>query len=189
MIGITGAAISQWTKPLFKKGVLVWVDETDNVFADVDSLEKAKRSGKAYIKVGHYNRLPTPFELTNDDRWGTEGELYKQFDLELGDEIADNLDLSKVDEESYDMNESCSFFDVVKLPGENAEKSSVKVLSENTASQNKNSDTEDENQLNLDSDALFNEFQQIHSPENAKRRPEKGNGQNHQNLPPGILTI
>ena len=60
----------------------------DNAFPDVKSLEKAKRSGKAYIKVGQFNRLPTPFELTNDNRWDIEGEFYKQFDLELGDESA-----------------------------------------------------------------------------------------------------
>lgn len=49
--GISGAAISQWIKPLLKRGVLMWVDEADNTFADVESLEKAKRSGKAYIKT------------------------------------------------------------------------------------------------------------------------------------------
>ena len=27
LIGVSGAAISQWTKPLLKKGVLMWVDE------------------------------------------------------------------------------------------------------------------------------------------------------------------
>ena len=76
LIGITGAAISQWTKPLLKKRILMWVDDADNTFADVESLEKAKRSGKAYIKVGQFNRLPTPFELTGNPDWDIEGELY-----------------------------------------------------------------------------------------------------------------
>ena len=54
LIGVTGASISQWMKPLIEKGVLMWVDEADNTFADVESLEKAKRSGKAYIsKLGN----------------------------------------------------------------------------------------------------------------------------------------
>jgi hypothetical protein len=79
--GVSVAAISQWMKPLLKKGVLMWVDEAENSFATVESLGKAKRSKKAYIKVGQYNRLPNPFELTSDDMWDVDGELYRQYDL------------------------------------------------------------------------------------------------------------
>ena len=79
--GVTGAAISGWMKPLIEKGVLMWVDNADNTFADVESLEKAKRSGKAFIRVSDHNRLPTPFELTGDPDWDIDGELYRQYDL------------------------------------------------------------------------------------------------------------
>ena len=189
LIGVTGAAISQWAKPLLKKGVLMWVDEADNMFADVKSLEKAKRSGKAYIRVGQYNRLPTPFELTKDDRWDIEGEFYMQFDLELGDESAEYFASNEVGEESYNTPESSNLYDAVERPNENTKSSGVKVLSENMASRNKNSNIKDRQKINLDSDALFNEFQKILSPENAGCSPEKGNGRNQDKLPPGILTI
>ena len=50
---------------------------------------KQSDPGKHILKLDNYNRLPTPFELTNDDRWDIEGEFYKRFDLELGDESAE----------------------------------------------------------------------------------------------------
>lgn len=187
--GVSVAAISQWTKPLLKKGVLMWVDHEGNTFADVESLEKAKRSGKAYIRVGHFNRLPTLFELTNDKRWDIEGEFCKQFDLEFCDETTDIFDLSEVDEKSYHISESSNLFDVVEPPVGDNGNSSVKVLSENMVSQNKICDMKDGTGLKFNDDALFNDFQKILSAENSQCSPEKGNGQKHGNLPPGILTI
>jgi len=92
VIGISGSAISQWTKPLLKKGVLMWVDEANNTFANVEPLEKAKRSGKAYIKVGQYNRLPTQYQLTGDPEWDRGGTLYKAYDLQLDDVVGDLVD-------------------------------------------------------------------------------------------------
>jgi hypothetical protein len=99
--------------------------------------------------------------------------------------------LSEVEneKESYDIPESSDLFDVVEPSvGDNAN-SSVKVLSKNMASRNKNSDIKDRQKINFDSDALFNEFQKILSPKNAGGKTEKGNGRNQDNLPPGILTI
>ena len=49
--GVSTAAISQWLKPLIEKGVLSWCDEKGHGFKDVADLEKAKRSGRAYLKV------------------------------------------------------------------------------------------------------------------------------------------
>jgi hypothetical protein len=109
--------------------------------------------------------------------------------LELGDESADNFDLSEVDEESYDTYESSSFFDLVERPIKDTVNSGVKVLSENTASQNKSSDIKDRQVMNVDDDALLNEFQQILSPENAGWSPKRGAEPKNNNLPPGILTI
>jgi hypothetical protein len=104
--GVSGASISQWTKPLIEKGVLMWVDDADNTFADVESLEKAKRSGKAFIKVGQFNRLPTPFELTGDPDWDIDGELYRQYDLGFESSDTDVLDLDEGEQSSFSLNAS-----------------------------------------------------------------------------------
>jgi DNA primase len=186
---VSGAAISQWMKPLVKKGILMWVDEADDAFADVESLEKAKRSGKAYIQVGHYNRLPTPFELTGNPDWDIDGELYRRFDLELGDASAECFPSNEVDEESYDIPESSSLFDVVERPIEHNENPSVNVLIDNVVSENKNGNNEDEKVSSIDSDVLFKDFQKILLGKNSQCSSGKGNGQTHDALPPGILTI
>ena len=49
--GVSTAMISQWLKPLIEKGVLNWCDEKGHGFMGVADLEKAKRSGRAYLKV------------------------------------------------------------------------------------------------------------------------------------------
>jgi hypothetical protein len=128
VMGVSGAAISQWTKPLIEKGVLMWVDEADNTFADVESLEKAKRSGKAYIRVGQFNRLPTPFELTGDPDWDTEGELYRQYNLGFKSANTDVLDLNEGEQSSFSLNTSDDSDGVENI--EESEKSTkgVKVL-------------------------------------------------------------
>jgi hypothetical protein len=105
-IGVTGAAISQWTKPLLKKGVLMWVDQDGGVFPDVKSLEKAKRSGKAYIKVGQFNRLPTPFELTGNSEWDIDGELYRQYDLGFESTDTGVMDLDEGERSNFPFNSS-----------------------------------------------------------------------------------
>ena len=81
--GVTTAAISQWLKPLIEKGVLNWCDEKGFGFKDVAELEKAKRSGRAYLTVSGGKRLPTVFELTWDHRWDKFGELNAAYDLHL----------------------------------------------------------------------------------------------------------
>jgi len=106
VIGITGSAISQWMKPLLKKGVLMWVDDADTTFADVNSLEKAKRSGKAYIKVGQYNRLPTPFELTGNPDWDRGGVLLGAYDLHLDDIVDDFIDSDKVEKDCQEQEDA-----------------------------------------------------------------------------------
>ena len=112
VMGVSGAAISQWTKPMIEKGVLMWVDEADNTFADVESLEKAKRSGKAFIKVANYNRLPTPYELTGNPDWDIEGELYRQYDLGFKSTDTDVLDLDEGERSSFSLNTPTDSYDV-----------------------------------------------------------------------------
>ena len=84
-IGVTTAAISQWSKPLIEKGVLTWCDESGAVFGEDLALEKAKRSGKAFICVAGGKSLPSPYQLTGDPRWDTGGDLCAAYDLQLGD--------------------------------------------------------------------------------------------------------
>ncbi|MDB4304104.1 hypothetical protein N9934_04885 [Desulfosarcina sp.] len=83
--GVSTAAISQWSKPLIEKGVLTWCDETGAVFGDDLALEKAKRSGKAFLCVLGGKSLPSPFQLTGDPRWDKGGDFYAAYDLELDD--------------------------------------------------------------------------------------------------------
>ena len=81
--GVSTPMISQWSKPLIEKGVLNWCDENGHGFMRVADLEKAKRSGRAYLTVSGGKRLPTVFELTGDPRWNKEGDLYSAYDLHL----------------------------------------------------------------------------------------------------------
>jgi hypothetical protein len=111
--GVSVAAISQWTKPLIEKGVLVWCDEIGKEFADVKLLEKAKRSGTAFIKVADHNRLPTTFELTGNPDWDIEGELYQQYDLGIESSTdTDILDLDEGEQSSFPLNTSADSYDV-----------------------------------------------------------------------------
>ena len=91
---------------------------------DVADLEKAKRSGRAYLKVVGGCCLPTVFELIEDPRWNKDGELYSAYDLHLnGDEG---------EQEFYQDEEAVSGQDVI-IDFENAtskDKPAVKVLSE-----------------------------------------------------------
>ena len=90
--GVTTAAISQWSKPLMDKGVLSWCDENGAVFADQPAMEKAKRTGRANIRVvGGGKSLPSPFELTGDPAWDKGGELYEAYDLQLDDSGDDDV--------------------------------------------------------------------------------------------------
>ena len=87
--GVSTATISQWLKPMIEKGVLSWCDEKGNGFMVVADLEKAKRSGRAYLTVSGGKRLPTVFELTGDPRWNKDGDLYAAYDLHLDGDAGD----------------------------------------------------------------------------------------------------
>ncbi len=88
-LGISGAAITSWSKRWLDKEVLTWVDDQGAVIKNKNELKKIKHSGKAYLKVVGVNRLPTPFEITGDQAWDVGGELYQLYDLEL--DIDDDL--------------------------------------------------------------------------------------------------
>jgi hypothetical protein len=62
-------------KPWIEKGVLVWCDGNGVEFTDIAELEKAKRTGRAFVKVAERPCLPTPYQLTSDSRWDSGGEF------------------------------------------------------------------------------------------------------------------
>jgi hypothetical protein len=116
-------------KPLIEKGVLMWVDQEGCVFPDAKSLGKAKQSGKAYIKVGQFNRLPTPFELTGNQDWDIDGKLYLQYDFgfESTDTGVSNLD--EGEQSSLSLNTSDDSYAVENKQKTEDSTESVKVLS------------------------------------------------------------
>ena len=58
---------------------------------DVTDLEKAKRSGRAYLTVSGGKRLPTVFELTGDPGWDRGGDLYAAYDLHLDSYVGERV--------------------------------------------------------------------------------------------------
>lgn len=164
---VSTAAISQWSKPLIGKGVLTWCDETGAKFYDVNALEKAKRSGKAFLCVTGGKSLPTPFQLTGDPCWDRDGDLYAAYNLQLDDGDGDNHNVDtemggrmKIeDENDQDLKDA--------VPSDGG----VKVLSEKTNNAIKKTlETFRENQERRDPDhfndvKLFNEFSDILSIE------------------------
>jgi hypothetical protein len=126
---VSTAAISQWIKPFIEKGVLCWCDENGLGFKDLEEREKAKRSGRAYLKVAGGCRLPTVFELTGDARWDKDGELYLAYDLHLDNDASDQAfypDVETVVDQDI-------IFDDDSVTSEN--ESGVKVLSEKSHSE------------------------------------------------------
>ena len=79
--GVSTAAISQWLKPLIEKRVLTWCDEKGLGFEDIADVERAKRSGRAYLTVSERCCLPTVYRLTGDAKWDEGGEFWKFYDL------------------------------------------------------------------------------------------------------------
>ena len=87
--GVSGPNISSWAKEQINEGILTWCREDGSPFIDDKALKKAKHSGKAFLTIvenyspPNISGLPTPYELTKDSRWNIDGELLKQYDLEL----------------------------------------------------------------------------------------------------------
>jgi len=126
--GVSVAAISQWMKPMVEKGVLIWCEKSGDEFSDITSLEKAKRSGKALIKVAGFSCLPTPFELTGNPAWDIEGELYQQYDFGFESTDTDVLDLDESEQGSLSLNTSHGSYDVENKEESEASTEGVKVL-------------------------------------------------------------
>ena len=161
---VSTAAISQWLKPLIEKGVLKWCDEKGQGFMGVADLEKAKRSGRAYLKVAGGRFLPTVFELTGDPGWDRGGDLYSAYDLNLDGDAGDQV--YHQDEEKVEGQDI--IFDAENVTSK--DNPTVKVLSEKSHSEvlkmvedfRKNQPAIDPNEsVNIN---LSNEFAEILSP-------------------------
>jgi len=86
--GVSASSISAWTTKNVKNGILAWCDESGNTFAEEKVLEKAKRSGRAYLRIedespATVTGLPSPSDLTGSKDWDENGRLLKTYDLEL----------------------------------------------------------------------------------------------------------
>jgi hypothetical protein len=128
-IGISTAAISQWLKPLIEKRVLRWCDERGLGFKDVAELERAKRSGKAYLTVSERCCLPTVCQLTGDSRWDLGGEYWQLYDLGIESSDPDEVESTVLPEI-----ETENFIDEKSVPLD--ADGAVKVLSEKTGPDN-----------------------------------------------------
>jgi hypothetical protein len=126
---VSPAAISQWLKPLIEKRVLSWCDEKGVGFKDAAELEKAKRSGKAYVKVAGGCRLPTVCHLTGDSRWDAGGEFYELYDLGI-----EESDLYEDESTVLPEMETKDSIEEISAPADSEE--AVKVLSEKTGPDN-----------------------------------------------------
>jgi hypothetical protein len=164
--------------PLKEKGVLTWCDDKGEEFEDTKALEKAKRCGKAFIRVEHFNLLPTPYELTGDKRWDAGGDLYRKFDLGIEEELLEDFtSATEKEEATYTHKETLRLSDMTKGQNPDNGDQGVKVLRQNDDIQNENAkagigtdpiDTEN------NTDDLAEEFMEILSPEiNQNNRGER----------------
>ncbi len=144
VVDITGSALSQWMKPWVDKGVLIWCDEKGIEFSGVETLEKAKRSGKAYIRVSRPNSLPTPYQLTGDERWYEGGEFFRMYDLDLGkskpdadldedEDLSDTLNTSKDSDHSDNNKDNANSMKGVKPFSGISHKELMKKIREESA--------------------------------------------------------
>jgi hypothetical protein len=146
---------------LIEKGVLSWCDEKGQGFMGVADLEKAKRSGRAYLTFFGGRYLPTVFELTGDPQWNREGELYAAYNLHLDGDAGDQV--YHQDEETV-VDQDIIFDDDSETPDI---ETAVKVLSEKSHSEVlKMIDDFRKNQPAIDPNSaeyinLSNEFEEI----------------------------
>lgn len=149
--GVSGSAISNWTKKKITDGILSWCDENGNSFFDDKDLGKAKRSGKAYLKIADdYDEktvtgLPSPFDLTGNPDWDKDGKLLEMYDLGLGikgkgKQVFDGV----LDVFRPPLNTSEGSEEVNSIPESDDEKTGVNVFSGNSGIDKNNfDDTED----------------------------------------------
>jgi hypothetical protein len=114
---------------MIEKGVLVWCDGNGVEFTDIAELEKAKRSGRAYIRVSDKCCLPTVYQLTGDVSWDECGVYWELYDLRIEESDRCGVESTVLPEMETQ--------DYIRKNSEhpNAD-GAVKVLSEKTGSNN-----------------------------------------------------
>jgi DNA primase len=147
--GVSSSAVSSWTSKKVKEGTLAWCDEKGNSFYDDKDLNKAKRSGKAYLKVqdeydtSKITGLPSPYDLTGDPEWNKEGKLLKLYDLELTrSKSADKVFNGVLDVFRPDLNTSQSDEEVGYIQESDDKDTGVKVFSRNQGGEKINCEEE-----------------------------------------------
>ena len=181
--GVSGAAISQWMKPLIDEGVLAWCDEKGSQFEDTASLEKAKRSGSAFVRVANLSCLPTPYQLTGDKRWDKDGDLYIKYDLGFDEGNFENPVLGEGDVFAREQKPLSDLFDLKECQDDEKAKEGVNVLSEKCGPENKKTETNEE------IDDISDEFNDILSLDKYLGDYQNDNGRNCSTSPHGLLTI
>jgi hypothetical protein len=175
--GISASAVTSWTSKKVKDGILTWCDEQGHSFIDEKDLGKAKRSGKAYLKVqdeydpSKVTGLPSPFDLTGETDWDTNGKFYRMYDLELGKKTLGKQVFDGVlDVFRPPLNTSQGDEEVNPIPESDDEVTGVKVFIGNRGEEKNNIDEGEDVPENIDED-LESEFLGITTGEN-------GNGKN-----------
>jgi hypothetical protein len=186
-------AISQWMRPWIEKGVLTWCNDKDDEFEDTKALEKAKCCGKAFIRVINFNRLPTPYELSGDKSWDFDGDLYRKFDLGIGEEPLEEFPkITEKKELSYTPQETFRLSDMAKSQNPSNGDQGVKVLRQNEDIQNENTKTEvdaDASIVDKNRDELTEEFIEILSPNGNLSKRGEYKDQEPKILENGLMTI
>jgi len=197
---VSGAAITSWSKNWLEKGILIWCDDQGAVIKKKD-LKKMKHSGKAYLKTVGINKLPTAYELTEDEKWDIDSEFYKFYNLELdvNDDLLRDNSNEDIDLNTYDDSEE------VENSGDGDEvETGVKVLDEKAYNEAiKKAKEERMKQVQEDEDfddpkslELYEEFSEIlvpYVPREDFMMDDLGNNvepvNNCGKLPDGILTV
>jgi len=81
--GVTSSTVSEWIKSAVQKGLISWCNENGEELDDINAINKARYTGKGYVRLASGKSLPTPYELTGDSRWDKGGDLYALYDLHL----------------------------------------------------------------------------------------------------------
>jgi hypothetical protein len=149
-------------RPWFEKGMFIWCSEQGHVFTNAADLEKAKRTGRAYVKVAGRCCLPTVYQLTGDTRWDEGGKLYERYDLDFRpvDDAEVKADVENALEDS-EQAERDIFEELIKKHSDDDAKG-VKVLSEKTGIENDfEKSGDDVGLVSMDAEGLSDEFKRL----------------------------
>ena len=81
LVDVSRPAITDWAKSRLHRGVLEWCDKDGRPFESEAMLKRAKHAGDVYLRIPFNLGLPTPYELTADQQWKEQGELFELYDL------------------------------------------------------------------------------------------------------------